>query len=389
MSTRIRSIGYSRRSGVTMRRDQHRSNASTCLVVAFAVACLTGCRGSDGGAGDGAEDGVGAARVDEAGGDAGQETGEPAGPSGTDAAADLPPPATLEEAAARVLGPDAGLVAMDPATGEIEAIVRPEIVVRHRYPPGSTFKLLTAYALLDDDLIGPHDEVSCGGAYTVDGTLYPCSVRTGHGPTNLVGALANSCNVFFYEQGRRLGLRRIREAVDTFRLLEPTGFDPAEPRGRFPDDATESDAFLLGAGNTSRIEVTPLSMLVAFSGLVGDGQCRLPWRGDRPRGGVRASLPALFEYQALLVDGLEGAVEYGTATAAAVPGETVLGKTGTMLRADDPTAVVNWFLGYLVERRLAICVVDTRARGVEPAAAAFGQIVASLPGPPPPSDDDL
>jgi len=292
---------------------------------------------------------------------------------------DLPPPATLEDAASRVLGPDDGFIALDPATGEVQAVVNPDVAVRGLYPPGSTFKALVAYALLDRGLVGPHDETDCGGSYRHGGTIYPCSVRGGHGKMDLVRALSWSCNVFFYEKGGALGKEGLREVVDEFQLLEPTGFDPGEPRGRFPDELPEDQAFLLAAGDVPGLQVTPLSMLVAYGGLVGDGQCRRPWRGDRPRGGVRASLPALFEYQALLVDGLEGAVGHGTATAAQVPGETVLGKTGTLMRPDDPTAMVNWFLGYLVERRLAVCVVMTRAEGVEPAPEAFGRIMRAFP----------
>lgn len=290
---------------------------------------------------------------------------------------ELPPPTSLDEAASRVLGPDDGFVALDPATGEIQALVNPDVAVRSLYPPGSTFKLITAYALLDGDLIGPHDEVPCDGSYSQHGTIYPCSTRDGHGSPDLVNALARSCNTFFYTQGERLGVAAIRRAVDDFQLLEPTGFDPAEPTGQFPDDLAADQAFLLAAGNVKSLRVTPLRMLAAFSALVGDGQCRRPWRGERPSGDVTASLPALFEYQALLVDGLEGAVESGTATAAAVPGETVMGKTGTIGNPAEPTAVVNWFLGYLVERRLTACVVMTRSKGVEPAAKAFGEIFGS------------
>lgn len=305
------------------------------------------------------------------------ETSEPATP---EEITPLPPPGTLEEAAARALGEYDAFVALDPATGEVKALVNPDIAVRSLYPPGSTFKLISAYAALDGGLLGPHDEVPCDGAYSSAGTLHPCSVRKGHGRPNVVRALAQSCNVFFYELGGRLGRDRIRKAVDDFALLEPTGFDPSEPQGEFPDDLRDDQLFLLGAGNLTSVRVTPLSMLVAFSGLVGDGQCRRPWRGDRPRGESRASMPALFEYQALLVDGLEGAVEFGTATAAAVPGETVLGKTGTIRDPEAPTSTVNWFLGYLVERRVTACVITTRAEGAEPAAAAFGAIFASFPG---------
>ncbi len=343
------------------------------LIIAFALTTLTAC-GRDGGPGE-----EPATPADEPVTGAEQPTVAPP-PTG--------PPATLEEAATRVLGPDDAFIAMDPATGEIQALVNADVAVRSVYPPGSTFKVVTAYALLDEDLLGPHDEVACAGTYSHGGTIHPCSVRSGHGRPSIVRALAESCNVFFYTQGERLGAERLRRAVDDFALLAPTGFDEAEPPGRWPEGLEGERLALAGAGNLGDLQVTPLNMLVAFSGLVGDGQCHRPWRGDQPRSEVIATLPALFEYQALLVDGLEGAVEYGTATAAAVEGETVLGKTGTKARVDDPTALVNWFLGYLVERRLTVCVVMTRSSGMEPAAAAFGRIFASWPRTEPRGDEE-
>ena len=247
-----------------------------CLLITLALtACCGGGGGDDdttppdGGRGDGAGEGTPATEPGE------PATGEP----------DLEPPASLEEAAARVLGPDDAFIAMDPASGEVVALVNPEVAVRSVYPPGSTFKLLTAYALLDEGRIGPHDEVDCQGSHSAAGTIYPCSLRAGHGRVDLVRALAHSCNVFFYREAGKLGIAGIRQVVEDFRLLEPTGFDPAEPRGRFPDDLSEELAFRLAAGNERGLQVTPLGMLVAFGGLVGDGQCRTPWRGERPRSG--------------------------------------------------------------------------------------------------------
>ena len=105
-----------------------------------------------------------------------------------------------------------------------------------RYAPGSTIKPVIAQAILDAG-ISPQESVYCPGWYTLpDSTRrYRCWKKTGHGPVNLHGAVEQSCDVYFYEMGRRLGIEAMAEVLTRFGLGTVTGVDlPDEPDGLVP-----------------------------------------------------------------------------------------------------------------------------------------------------------
>lgn len=105
-----------------------------------------------------------------------------------------------------------------------------------RYAPGSTIKPVIAQAILDAG-ISPQESVYCPGWYTLpDSTRrYRCWKKTGHGPVNLHGAVEQSCDVYFYEMGRRLGIEAMAEVLTRFGLGAVTGVDlPDEPDGLVP-----------------------------------------------------------------------------------------------------------------------------------------------------------
>ena len=105
-----------------------------------------------------------------------------------------------------------------------------------RYAPGSTIKPVIAQAILDAG-ISPRESVYCPGWYTLpDSTRrYRCWKKTGHGPVNLHGAVEQSCDVYFYEMGRRLGIEAMADVLTRFGLGAVTGVDlPKEPDGLVP-----------------------------------------------------------------------------------------------------------------------------------------------------------
>jgi penicillin-binding protein 2 len=81
--------------------------------------------------------------------------------------------------------------------------------LKGQYPPGSTFKIITALAGLEEGLVDPNTTVSCNGSYTMGNKTFKCWNRKGHGVVNLKKALRESCDVYFYKLGERLGVDKI------------------------------------------------------------------------------------------------------------------------------------------------------------------------------------
>ncbi len=103
------------------------------------------------------------------------------------------------------------------------------------YAPGSTFKMLTAIAALDSGTITTRERIQCTGKYR----FYPnpadqpnCWLTYGHGTENVTDAIKDSCDVFFYDVGRRTGIATIREYAQKFGLGEYTGIELVEEKGR-------------------------------------------------------------------------------------------------------------------------------------------------------------
>ena len=141
-------------------------------------------------------------------------------------------------ARARLAGESGAVVVMDCRTGELLAVASspsydPNLFVRgisvpdfqallddpYRplvdktvqgvYPPGSTFKMVVALAALEAGLVVPEERVFCPGHMDVSGRRFHCWKRGGHGRVNMVSALAESCDVYFYDMAQRLGIERI------------------------------------------------------------------------------------------------------------------------------------------------------------------------------------
>ena len=111
------------------------------------------------------------------------------------------------------------------------------------YPPGSTFKTMTALAVLNAG-IDPNQTVSCGGGMFFGGRFFHCHKRGGHGPQNLNDAIKNSCDTYFYAMSLRVGPDRIAQAARAFGLGQI--FDigiPGQKKGIVPDPAWKKRYF--------------------------------------------------------------------------------------------------------------------------------------------------
>ena len=103
--------------------------------------------------------------------------------------------------------------------------------LKGQYPPGSTFKIITAIAGLEEGLINADTTVECPGSYKVGNQVFKCWDKHGHGPVNLRRALKESCDVYFYKLGERLGVDRIAEYAKKFNLGAPMGIGLENEKG--------------------------------------------------------------------------------------------------------------------------------------------------------------
>ncbi|WP_029009754.1 penicillin-binding protein 2 [Azospirillum halopraeferens] len=107
--------------------------------------------------------------------------------------------------------------------------------VAGQYAPGSTFKMVVALAALESGLISPRHTTFCPGHMDLGDHRFHCWKRGGHGTVDMVGALRHSCDVFFYDVARRIGVDRIAEMSNRFGLGQPLGLDlPHERPGLIP-----------------------------------------------------------------------------------------------------------------------------------------------------------
>lgn len=108
--------------------------------------------------------------------------------------------------------------------------------VQDAYPPGSTFKMITALAALEAGIVGPDDTVNCPGHLEVADRKFHCWKRSGHGRVNLRDSLKESCDVYYYELALKVGIEKISEMARKFGLGERHGVPmSAETSGLAPD----------------------------------------------------------------------------------------------------------------------------------------------------------
>ena len=109
--------------------------------------------------------------------------------------------------------------------------------IQSQYPPGSTFKIITAIAALEEEVIEPDKKINCSGGINYGKWSFGCWKKGGHGPVDFHKALVESCDTYFYEVGRRLGIDRIHKYATAFGLGKETGLDLLikEKKGLIPN----------------------------------------------------------------------------------------------------------------------------------------------------------
>ena len=287
----------------------------------------------------------------------------------------------MQQLAESLLGEEAGaVVALDPTNGDVLALAShpafdpnqlsrgltpamwEQIVLDQRhpltnralqgqYPPGSTFKIIVASAALESDKWSADTKVRCTGAFPFSGShVFKDWKKGGHGVMDMEQAIVNSCDVYFYNVGHRLGIDAIAEAAHWFGLGQPTGVDlPSERVGTVPSTEWkqrvrkeqwypgETISTAIGQGY---VTVTPLQMAVATAAVANGGILYKPRlvRAVRARATSRlqevppqdrGTVPLQERTFTLLHESLHGVVTHGTGGRARSKIVEIAGKTGT------------------------------------------------------------
>ncbi|MBN2032290.1 MAG: penicillin-binding protein 2 [Deltaproteobacteria bacterium] len=223
--------------------------------------------------------------------------------------------------------------------------------IQGQYPPGSIFKIVVALAGLEEGLIDPREPVFCGGIFKLGTQTFRCWRKQGHGKVDLHRALVESCDVYFYTLGRRLGVDKIAKYAKMCGLGRASGFElGSEKEGLIPTSEWKLKRFGVPwqPGETistsigqSFVLVTPIQMARLIGAFFNGGFLYEPrvvkWVGKEGEESYKftphqgAKIRAKEEHLALLRDALIGAVNEprGTGSKCKIKEGRVAGKTGT------------------------------------------------------------
>jgi len=258
--------------------------------------------------------------------------------------------------------------------------------IQARFSPGSVFKVIMATAGLEAGTLTNSTSYHCAGSIVLYGNLFHCHGGKGHGTVGLHQAIVNSCNIFFYNVGKTLGIDRISYYAHKFGLGDKTGIDlPNEDPGLIPSPEWkrkvryqpwylgETISVSIGQG---AVGVTPLQLVRTVAGIALGGIFHQPRLVDwQQNEGLSVSNTSTsderFDLKANTVDvitqGLWGVVnEGGTGVRARLPDVQVCGKTGTVQVVGSGAKVKQtagsefgnhgWFVGFAPREHPEIAV---------------------------------
>jgi penicillin-binding protein 2 len=247
------------------------------------------------------------------------------------------------------------------------------------YAPGSTFKVVMAVAGLETGTVSTKDRVYCNGSAKFYGRRRLCWKRGGHGWVDIHKALAESCNIYFYTLGQKLGIEPITKYGHLFGLGRPTGIDlPGEESGILPSKEWKQrvqrerwypgDTISVAIGQ-GLLAVTPVQLATMISAVATGGEMPTPHLLLRDSPG-RARLDISSSTMGIVRDSLRLAVTAGTGRSATGGKFTVSGKTGTAQVYKHSAGIDSdklpkeerdhaWFVGYAPadDPRIAFAVI--------------------------------
>lgn len=265
------------------------------------------------------------------------------------------------------------------------------------YPPGSVFKLITAIAALEEGAVGLNDRIYCPGSFKLGDSTFKCWRETGHGNQSFLDAISNSCNVFFYNMGQRLGIDKLNHYATMFGLGEKTDIDlPGELTGLVPSQEWKRRTFnqVWFPGDNINLAIgqgylltTPFQIHNMLCIITNDGNVYRQYHVDRI---VSQSGDVIKRYEPEIIrkvnvsadtfrvvkEGMKKVVEEGTGFNARIEGLSLAGKTGT---AQNPQGENHgWFVGFAPFQNPEICItvfVEHGGDGSQSAAPIAGEII--------------
>ena len=221
------------------------------------------------------------------------------------------------------------------------------------YEPGSTFKILTLSAALEEGVVDKTTTVNCGGSVNISGYTIHCSNKNGHGLQTLVQSVGNSCNPAFINYGLRVGNEKFYEYMRSFGLMNTTGIDlGGEAVGVFAADSSFTQLDLACYAFGQNFTVTPLTLISAQAACVNGGYLHTPYLVERitdSDGNVtyrHDSTPVRQviseQTSATVRECLEYVVASGTGKNGQVAGYRIGGKTGTADKGQTGDVVVSF-----------------------------------------------
>ena len=221
------------------------------------------------------------------------------------------------------------------------------------YEPGSTFKILTLSAALEEHAIDMNTTAYCDGSVTISGQTIHCSSAVGHGTQTLKESVGNSCNPAFISYGLKLGTEKFYQYMKSFGLMSGTGIDLAgEADGIFttPDSFTTLDLACYAFGQN--FTVTPVALISAQAACVNGGYLHQPYLVEEihdSNGNVVYQHDTTPVRQVISEDTsakvrecLEYVVAEGTGKNGQVSGYRIGGKTGTADKGQTGDVVVSF-----------------------------------------------
>ncbi len=241
------------------------------------------------------------------------------------------------------------------------------------YPPGSIFKLVLSVGALQENLISINDKFFCSGEFKYGNRIFKCWSE--HGYQNIISAIKNSCNVYFYNLGLKMGKKNILKYADLLGFSQKTGIELEEKKGYLPSgDLSETNVLNISIGQ-GKILVTPIQVFKLMCFIANKGNLVKPYLIKRigeiefkpelkPLGIKEKNLE-------IIKMGMRRAVQDGTAQILSKLKLNICAKTGTAQNPKKPHSWVAGFFPYKKPKYVFVVLLEHGGSSINACKIAF------------------